>query len=365
MNEQERLQELDSYKILDTPQEDFLDEIVELASLVLNTPISIITLIDKNREFYKAVKGLEAKGNVRANSFCQHTFQQPKEVLTVPDTLKDPRFKNNPLVQGDPNIRFYAGAPLETPNGNVLGTLCVIDTEPRQIEKHQEQALKILAKKAMDHLNIRKKFSLQDQEIASYTQEILELTDELPGVIYQFRMSKEGEMSFDFFSKGVRKMFPGVNFEKIRENALLLTEAFHPEDVPGLLEGIKTSFDKLSHWEAQFRILKDDNTTQWHLGKARPRQQPDGSVVWCGFFHNITRYKEYERKMKQIAFDISHVIRKPVTTLLSLTALIAEDELTEEDIKEYSNYIRTVSEELDKLTVELDKTYQEKAEAIS
>lgn len=359
MNEHQRLQELNSYNILDTPEEAFFDDLVELASLIFNTPISLITLIDENREFYKAVKGLQAKGNSRTNSFCQHTFQKPESVLTVEDTLKDPRFKNNPLVHGDPKIRFYAGAPLVTPNGNVLGTLCVIDTVPRKSSIEQENALKILAKKAMDRMNIRKRFSIRDQETSSYIKEILELTDELPGVIYQFRMNSEGKMSFDFFSKGVIQMFPGINPEEIIENALLITENIYEEDVPMLLESIQASFESLEPWESQFRVLRKDGNFEWRMGKSKPRQQEDGSVVWCGFFHDITEFKEHEKKMKQIAFDISHVIRKPVTTLLGLTALIEEDELTESDMKDYINYIKTVCEELDKLTLEMDEAYQQ------
>lgn len=360
MNEQERLKELYSYHVLDTPPEKFLDELVELASLIFNTPVVRIALIDKDREWYKASKGVAEKGMDRANSFCQHTIPNPNEVLIVEDTLKDPRFEDNPLVRGEPNIRFYAGAPLETPNGYVLGTLCVMDTKPKKVTEEQKEALKILAGKAINHLNLRKKFSWNNKGGVSYIQEVLHLTDELPGVIYKFRMTREGVMKFDFFSEGITEMFPGVDPEIIKEDPVAGFSLMVPEkDVALFLSRIQISFEKLTPFEVQFRIIKKDNTVEWHLSKSKPKINADGETIWFGFFHNITKYKVYEAKMKQIAFDISHVIRKPVTTLLGLATLIEEDELTDQNLKEYSNYIKMVSKELETLTVRLDETYRE------
>ena len=115
MNEQNRLQELKSYKILDTLPEKELDELAEIASVICDTPISLVSFIDEKRQWFKARKGIEAQETPREDAFCQHTLQTPKEVLVVNDPLNDERFKNNPLVLGNPHIRFYAGAPLETP----------------------------------------------------------------------------------------------------------------------------------------------------------------------------------------------------------------------------------------------------------
>lgn len=151
-----RLKELNSYQILDSSPDNELDELTEIASLVCEVPISLITMIDENRQWFKSNKGLNVNETLRKDSFCQHTLHKPKEVLIITDSLKDERFKNNPLVEGAPNIRFYAGAPLETPNGNVLGTLCVIDSKPKNISEKQQRVLQILAKKAMDYLNTRK-----------------------------------------------------------------------------------------------------------------------------------------------------------------------------------------------------------------
>lgn len=147
MNEYLRLQELESYHIMDTLPDNELDELVEIAAAILDTPISLISLVDSERQWFKVNKGLEARQTPRQDAFCQHALHNPKEVLVVEDPLTDERFRENPLVLGDPNIRFYAGAPLESPNGQVLGTLCVIDNKPRKISNQQKKLCSSLRKK--------------------------------------------------------------------------------------------------------------------------------------------------------------------------------------------------------------------------
>jgi len=152
MDEQSRLRALEQYHVLDTLPEKVFDDIVELASAICNTPISLITLLDTDRQWFKAKTGLNAEQTPRAHSFCNHAIQQPEEVMEVHDSFKDDRFKNNPLATGDPHVRFYAGAPLVTPDGHALGALCVIDNKPRELSDEQRRLLGILAKKVISEL---------------------------------------------------------------------------------------------------------------------------------------------------------------------------------------------------------------------
>ena len=131
--EQLRLEKLEAYKILDTPSESDFNELVLLASKICRTPISLISLIDEKRQWFKANIGLTVNETAREVSFCQHAIQQ-HEVFLIRDALNDERFKYNPLVTGYPDIRFYAGMPLATNDGFNLGTLCVIDTVPRDFK---------------------------------------------------------------------------------------------------------------------------------------------------------------------------------------------------------------------------------------
>jgi hypothetical protein len=155
-DEELRLIDLASYEIIDTPDESEFNDLVELAAQICNAPISLITLLDKNQQWFKAKKGITEKNTSRDAAFCTHAILQD-EVMQVQDTTKDERFYDNPFVTGDLNVRFYAGTPIISPEGFKLGTICVIDNQPRQLLPEQEAALKILAKQVTKLLELRKK----------------------------------------------------------------------------------------------------------------------------------------------------------------------------------------------------------------
>jgi GAF domain-containing protein len=147
-NEAERLHTLRGYGILDTHPEDRFDDLTRLAALICGTPICVISLVDEDRQWFKSKTGVETSQTPREIAFCAHAILSP-EVFLVPDASQDPRFATNPLVVGEPRIRFYAGAPLAAPNGHRLGALCVIDRVPRQLDPGQLEALRILGRQVM------------------------------------------------------------------------------------------------------------------------------------------------------------------------------------------------------------------------
>ncbi len=150
-----RLAALRSYDILDTPREQEFDEVVELAAKICETPISVINIIDEHRQWFKAEVGLGVRETPLETSICAHVILQPG-LTVIKDTLADPRFSDNPLCMDEPNLRFYAGALLETGDGLPLGTLCVLDTKPRTLTDLQASALQVLANQVMARLDLRK-----------------------------------------------------------------------------------------------------------------------------------------------------------------------------------------------------------------
>ncbi len=172
--EQKRIDALLKYNILDTPHEGDFDEIVELASKICGTPISLVSLIDENRQWFKANKGLSVRETQREIAFCAHAIQQ-NDMMIVADATLDSRFKNNLLVTSDPDIRFYAGMPLTTADGFKLGTLCVIDRVARVLTEDQRSALQTLAKQVTRLIELR--FNLK--KLQEYSDQIRKQNKEL------------------------------------------------------------------------------------------------------------------------------------------------------------------------------------------
>ncbi len=166
-DEQERLAALKKFDILDTEPEVAFDSLVQLASYICQTPIAAISLVDEQRQWFKSIKGIAAQQTPRDIAFCAHTILQD-EVMVVPDATLDERFFDNPLVSGGPALRYYAGVPLTTSDGYKLGTLCVLDTVPRELQPAQLDAIRVLANNIMAHLDLR----LSHRNIRQYVDDL-------------------------------------------------------------------------------------------------------------------------------------------------------------------------------------------------
>ncbi|WP_242126069.1 sensor domain-containing diguanylate cyclase [Sphingobium sp. Sx8-8] len=155
MDEPARMAALHRYEILDTPREPSFDRITDLVRSILGVPISAVSLVDTGRQWFKAISGLDSGQTPRDIAFCDHTIRD-RAPMVVTDALEDARFCDNPLVTGDPNIRSYAGIPLETPDGYNIGSLCAIDTVPRQFDPGQIAILRNLAALVVEQLELRR-----------------------------------------------------------------------------------------------------------------------------------------------------------------------------------------------------------------
>jgi diguanylate cyclase (GGDEF)-like protein len=166
-NEAERLEALRSYDILDSGAEQAYDDLTRLAAYIADAPVAMISLVDEHRQWFKAKVGLDVPETPRDQAFCAHAILKPEETLVVPDATRDQRFADNPLVTDGPGIRFYMGTPLLTPDKQALGTLCVIDSQPRQMESARVAALEILSRQVVAQLELRRVALELKQEVAN------------------------------------------------------------------------------------------------------------------------------------------------------------------------------------------------------
>ncbi len=186
-NEDARLAVLREYDILDTAAEQAFDDIALIASHICGTPIALVSLVDADRQWFKARVGMEAAETPRDQAFCAHTILKPAENLVVPDATKDNRFADSQLVTYYPSIRFYAGAPLVTPGGHAVGALCVIDRKPRQLEEPQLKALSALSRQVSALLELRRERAALKRAEAERERLVCEVQRFTDGVCPQCR----------------------------------------------------------------------------------------------------------------------------------------------------------------------------------
>ncbi len=168
--ESARLAALNRYAILDSEPEQSFDDLVSLAAHICRVPMAMLSLVDDHRQWFKSKLGVQVRETPRENSICAHAIQQG-DLFIVPDTLQDARFRENPLVTGEPHIRFYAGAPLINEDGYALGTLCVVDREPRQLDAEQKEAINALGRLALRQMELRMNLQLLKDALNDRTRE--------------------------------------------------------------------------------------------------------------------------------------------------------------------------------------------------
>lgn len=168
--EKARLAALDRYAILDTEPEQTFDDLVGLAAYICKAPMAMLSLVDDRRQWFKSKVGVQMCETPREVSICAHAIQQD-DLFIIPDTLKDARFHDSPLVLGEPHIRFYSGAPIINEDGFALGTLCVMDRQPRELDHEQKEALWSLSRLALGQLELRRHLRLLKEALNDRTKE--------------------------------------------------------------------------------------------------------------------------------------------------------------------------------------------------
>ena len=309
-NDSERLHALYQYQILDTEAEKEFDELVQLASQICKVPVSIISLIDQERQWSKAKVGFEAEETPRDVSFCAHAIHQD-EVFMINDTTIDERFSDHPAVISDPNIRFYAGKPLVNPQGYRLGTLCVIDYHPRELDEQQIIALQTLSRQAVRLLEFRLKKLEYDQNIADLestkkelvrTREFLEQTNQIAKVggwevdlvndkVHWSRVTRMiHEVDDDF----IPRVEAGISFYKEGYSRDTITQLF------------KAAVEKGEPFDIELQIITALGNERWIRAMGVPEFKNGKCTRVYGTFQDIDRLKERESQLNILTKAIDH-----------------------------------------------------------
>ncbi|MBC7923970.1 MAG: response regulator [Ferruginibacter sp.] len=286
-NEALRLEALRRYQILDTPPEADFDDLVQLASQICQTPITLLTLIDADRQWFKSKLGTELSEAPRDLSFCQYAILG-NDVYEVPDTTASELFADNPLVTGDPNIRFYAGTPLTNSGGFNLGTLCVFDIVPRTLTDVQRNSLRAIARQVVTQLELRLQWTkLAEDNVHLTNYQTFEVnTTEIMCIVN----------ARTFLIEEVNEAFTRIlGYAKEEVCGQLITHYFYPEDLADLVEIVERGVREGEEvYEYEKRILCQDSSFRWLSWNAIAK-----GGKWFANARDITKRRETEEKLTE------------------------------------------------------------------
>jgi PAS domain S-box-containing protein len=351
INEPERIKTLEDYEVLYSLPEKEFDEITEMAALICQMPISLISLIHSEKQWFKSKIGINMPEVPTEFSFCVHTIKDPENVMVVEDPKTDDRFRDNHLINNVLKFQYYAGAALVSPNGQAIGTLCVLDKQKRELNENQLRSLKILANCVITQLELRKKNIIQKRFLDLMDKQLTAITDQTADVI----ITLDRDLAITFINRGD---FDLRNYKTPENNILNIIDSdYHPDfrsEVNEVFENGKTSQLLV---KANFPGQKEI----WLQCRLAPLSDHEGKIteilVIASDITIQTRAeeteKQYARTLEEMVFMLSHKIRRPVLTCQGLIQLIDKSMINETDLKIIANYFRETVHELGKVTSEM------------
>ncbi len=328
-DEENRLQTLARYDVLDTPPDAALDRLTALAARLFHVPIALVSLVDRDRQWFKSRHGLAICETHRDHSFCAHAIlPETDRLLVVPDATRDPRFADNPLVTGAPGIRFYAGAPLRMSNGTALGSFCIIDTVPRADFSDADRAtLQDLAASAVDTLELHasRQFAREQAVERGFVEEALRRSEgrlrrmaaNTPGMLFQFVLNPDKSFYFPFVGEGCKEFY-GVGPQALYDRPELVLDVLDPHVRELFLASLYESARTLTRWQTNSPYRAPDGSRRWLEGVSQPEAISGGKVLWHGMILDITKRKQAEWEAKKAARRVHTVIESITNAFYSL-----------------------------------------------
>ena len=316
LNESARLAALAEYDILDTPPEAEFDDFTQLASYLCDTPISYISLVDETRQWFKSRVGSTDTETPRAQAFCAHTFET-SAMLEVSDALDDERFFDNPSVTGNPNIRFYAGAPLLTPDGLALGTLCVIDRVPRTLTAAQRNALEALSRQVMRQLELRRVRRVVEHQRREQELIVASVADGLYGIGVDGSINMQNPASARMLGYATEALLGQDAHACLHRHRPDGSE--YPLDACPIHATLEDGVTRVVYDDVFWRLDGTSLPVEYAVS-ARTNDQGlrNGAIV---AFRDVTERRAVERLKSEFVSTVSHELRTPLTAIRAALGL--------------------------------------------
>lgn len=365
-----RLETLNAYRIMDSVPEREFDDIVEIANAIFDMPISLISILDEKRQWFKAKRGLEGDETPIEHAFCKYAIAETDHVFIVEDVFGDDRFKNNPYVLGDPNIRFYAGAPLIAEDGNAIGTLCVLDSNARKFTEEESRILRMLADKVMERLTLRKE-NLEKKELLENISGKLEMT--YMQLLDAQERAHIGSWEINIQDNTIvwsQEMYRLFEMDHTTDDISIAawSKMVHPDDLDNVMRMFAFASQEKNEMSINYRIKKFSGGERWLMVNGKNIFSDEGTKTGLkGTAMDITDLKmaevklvNYKDRLEELLFAFWHKIRKPVATTIGLVHAIEKEKLPENDsFKQYLDFLKSNTEELDSSVREIaDFVYQ-------
>lgn len=339
-NEAERMEAVHAYQILDTEPEPAFDALTTLAAHIAGVPIALVTIVDTDRQWFKSRYGLDAPETPRDVSFCGHVVATTVP-LVVPNSFDDPRFCDNPLVTGYPQVVFYAGVPLKTPEGLVLGTLCAIDAHPRELSPEQMHMLTLLGQQVVDQLELRRR-NIQLLSKGAELERALRQTETLNSRLQSIldsanhailEMTPEGIIRV--FNRAAQRML-GFTAEEVVDVTSPLA-FFCKQELVSRAKALSAEFglEVKADFQAVVGLGSQLEDREWHWVDSQGRRFPvqltitarrdaAGEILgYLGIASDISQRKRAERVKAEFVSTVSHELRTPLTSIRGALGLLA------------------------------------------